>query len=86
MSKDCLDFVFFFAIYKVRWRSEEVRAVLRCFLVGSKERCMEDRVDLPLGGNVEAERRSRDNLFNLKQASPPYLEFLGSVHMEVGSF
>ena len=60
--------------------------MLRCFLVGGKEQCMEDRVDLPLGRNVEVECRSRDNLFNLKQASSLHLEFLGSIHMEVGSF
>ena len=47
---------------------------------------MEDRVDLPLGGNAEAERRARDDFFNLKWASPLHLEFLGSTHVKVGGF
>ena len=47
---------------------------------------MEDRVDLPLGGNAEAERRSRDDFLNFKWTGSSHLEFLGSVHVEVGSF
>ena len=61
MSEDRFDFIFFFAVNKVRWRLEEVRAVFRGFLIGGKERGVEDRVDFPLGGNTEAECRSRDD-------------------------
>ena len=47
---------------------------------------MEDWVDFPLGGNAETERRLGDNFFDFEWASSSHLEFLGSVHMEVGSF
>ena len=86
MSEDRFDFIFFFAVNKVRWRSEEIRAVFRCFLIGGNKRGVEDRVDLPLGGDAETECRSRDDFFDLKRTSSFHLEFLGSVHVEVGSF
>ena len=86
VSEDRFNFIFFFTVYKVRWWSEEVRAVFRHFLIGGKKRGVEDWVDLPLGGDVETECCSQDNLFNLKWAGSLHLEFLWSVHMEVGSF
>ena len=86
MSEDRFDFILFFTVYKVRWRLEEVRAVFRRFLIGGKKRGVEDWVNLPLGGDAETECCSRDNLFNLKWAGSPHLEFLWSIHMEVGSF
>ena len=58
MSEDCLDFVFFFSVYQVRWWSEEVQSVFRCFLIAGEKGGMEDRMDLPLGGNVEVECHS----------------------------
>ena len=42
---------------------------------------MEDGVNLPLGGNSEAEGHSRDNLLDFKWAGSFHLEFLGSVHV-----
>ena len=47
---------------------------------------MEDGVDLPLGGDAEAECCLGDDFFDLKWTSPLHLEFLGSVHMKVGGF
>ena len=32
--------------------------MFRCFLIAGEKGGMEDRVDLPLGGNAEVERRS----------------------------
>ena len=58
VSEDRFDFVLFFSIYKVWWRSEEVQPMLRCFLIAGEKGGVEDGVDLPFGGNVEAERRS----------------------------
>ena len=86
MSEDHFNFILFFTVYKVRWQSEEVRAVFRCFLIGGKKQGVEDWVNLPLGGDAETERSPRDNLFNLKWAGSSHLEFLWSVHMEIGSF
>ena len=47
---------------------------------------MEDGVDLPLGGNSEVERRSRDDFLNFKWTGSSHLEFLGSVHVKIGGF
>ena len=47
---------------------------------------MEDRMDLPLGGNTEAECHAGNDFFDLKWACPLHLEFLRSVHVEVGGF
>ena len=58
VSKDRFNFVFFFSVYKVRWWSEEVGAMLHGFLIGGEERCMENRVDLPSERNAETERHS----------------------------
>ena len=60
--------------------------MLHGFLIGGKERCVEDRVNLPLGGNSEAEGCSRDDLFDFKWTASFHLEFLGSVHVKVGGF
>ena len=47
---------------------------------------MEDRVDLPLGGDAEAECRAGNDFFDLKWTCPFHQEFLGSIHMKVGGF
>ena len=60
--------------------------MFRGLLIGGEKRGVENRVDLPLGGDAETECRSRDDLFDLKWASSFHLKFLGSVHVEVGSF
>ena len=58
VSKNRFDFVFLFSVYQVRWRSEEVRSVLRCFLIASEKGGVEDGMDFPLGGNAEMEHRA----------------------------
>ena len=47
---------------------------------------MEDRVDLPPGGDVEAEGRVGDNFFHFKGTSSFHLKFLWSIHVEIGGF
>ena len=47
---------------------------------------MEDRVDLPLGGNTEVASCARDDLFNFKWAGSLHLEFLGPIHVKIGGF
>ena len=60
--------------------------MLRRFLITSKKGGVEDRVDLPLGGDAEVERHVGDGFFNLKWAGPLHLEFFGSIHVKVGDF
>ena len=60
--------------------------MFQCFLITSEKGGVEDRVDLPLGGDAEAEHRAGNDFFNLKWASPLHLKFLGSAHMKVGGF
>ena len=55
VSKNHFDFIFFFAVYKVWWWSEEVRLVFQCFLISHEKGGMEDGVNLPPRGNAEAE-------------------------------
>ena len=55
VSKDCFNFILFFAVYKVWWWSEEIGTVLQCFLVSHEKGGMEDRMNFPLRGNAEAE-------------------------------
>ena len=47
---------------------------------------MEYRMDLPPRGNMEVEGCARDDFLYFKGTSLFHLEFLGSVHMEVGCF
>ena len=60
--------------------------MLRRFLITGEKGGMEDGVDLPLGGNAEAERHMGDGFLNLKWAGPLHLEFLGSVHVKISGF
>ena len=60
--------------------------MLRCFLIVGEKGGVEDRVDLPLGGNAESEHHAGDGFFYLKWAGSSHLEFLGSVHVKVGGF
>ena len=57
--------------------------MLRCLYIVREKGGVEDGVNLPLGGNAEAEGRSRDDLLDFKQASSFHLEFLGSVHVKI---
>ena len=47
MSDDHFNFVFLFSIVQIRWQLEEVGVVFHSFLIGCKERGVEDQVDLP---------------------------------------
>ena len=47
---------------------------------------MEDGVNLPLRGNLEAEGRSGDNFFDLERTGWFHLELFGAIHMKVGHF
>ena len=47
---------------------------------------MEDRVNLLLRGNLEAEGCSGDNFFNLERTGSFHLELFGPVYMKVGCF
>ena len=47
---------------------------------------MEDWMDLPSGGNSEAEGCLEDDLFDFKRTHSFHLELFGAVHVEVGSF
>ena len=58
VSEDRFDFIFLFSVYEIRWWSDEIRSVLRRFLIVGKKGGVEDRVDLPLGGNAEMECRA----------------------------
>ena len=60
--------------------------MFRHFLITSEKGGVEDGVDLPLGGDAEAEHRVGNDFFNLKWACPLHLEFLGSAHVKVGGF
>ena len=60
--------------------------MFRRFLKTSEKGGVEDGVDLPLGGDAEAECRAGDDFFNLKWACSLHLEFLGSTHVKVGGF
>ena len=58
--------------------------MLQCFLISREKGGMEDRVNLPSRRNTKVEGHARNDFFNLKGASSFHLEFLGSVHVEVG--
>ena len=45
---------------------------------------MEDRVNFPPRGDLEAEGHLGDNFFNFKGASSFHLEFLWAIHVKVG--
>ena len=60
--------------------------MLQRFLIAGEKGGVEDGMDLPLRGNTEAECHARDSFFNLKWARPFHLEFLRSIHVEVGGF
>ena len=60
--------------------------MFQCFLICHEKGGMEDRVDLPLRRNVEVEGHSRNDFFHFKWTCLFHLEFLGSVHVEVGHF
>ena len=60
--------------------------MLRHFLITGEKGSVEDRVDLPFGGNAEAEHCSQDDFLNFKWAGPSHLKFLGSVHVKIGGF
>ena len=47
---------------------------------------MEDRVNLPPRGDMEAEGCAGDYFFDLKGAGSFHLELFGPIHMEVGCF
>ena len=52
MGPDGLDLVLRFALDHVRRWPRVVLAVFFCFDVGRKERCVENGVDVPLGGKL----------------------------------
>ena len=56
------------------------------FLISSEKGGMEDGVDLPSRGDVEAEGHAGDNFLHFEWTSLFHLELLGSVHVEVCSF
>ena len=58
--------------------------MLWCFLIHGKKGGVEDRMNLPLGGNAEKECCSGDYFFHLKRTRSFHLEFLGSIHVKVG--
>ena len=47
---------------------------------------MEDRVNLPLSGNLEVEGCLGDDFFNFKETGLSYLELFGTIHVEIGGF
>ena len=55
-------------------------------LIGCEKGGVEDRVNLPLRGDVEVESCVGDDFFYLKGTSSFHLKFLWTVHVEVGSF
>jgi hypothetical protein len=56
ISEDLLNFPFFFAIDKVRWWLEEVRAVFLRFFVGHQQGGVEHVVNFPFLWDFEAIR------------------------------
>ena len=60
--------------------------MFQCFLIGREKRGIEDRVNLPLQGNAEAEGHAGDYFFDLKGASSLHLELFGSIHVKIGCF
>ena len=58
--------------------------MLQCFPISCEKGGMEDRVNLPSRGNMKLEGCVRDDFLDLKGAGSFHLEFLGSVHVEVG--
>ena len=52
--------------------------------VGSEKGGVEDRVNLPLRGDVEVECHAGDSLLYFEGTCSFHLEFLRSVHVEVG--
>ena len=57
--------------------------MLQCLCIVHEKGGMEDGVNLPLRGTVEAEGHSRDDLLDFKQTSSFHFEFLGSVHAKI---
>ena len=60
--------------------------MLQCFLISHEKGGMEDRVNLPLRGNMKAEGCTGDDFLNFKGASLFHLKLFGAVHMKVGRF
>ena len=56
------------------------------FLVGYKKRGMKDRMDLPLGRDVEVEAHVEYDFFDFKWTGSLHLELLWSSHMKIGCF
>ena len=59
--------------------------MFRGFLISCEKGGMEDRMDFPPRGNMEAEGHVGDDFFYFKRTSSFHLEFLGSINVEVGS-
>ena len=60
--------------------------MLRHFLISREKGGMEDRVNPPMRGDVEMEGHPQDDFFHFKGTSSFHLEFLGSIHVEIGGF
>ena len=60
--------------------------MLQGFLIGHEKGGMEDRVNLPSGGDAEAEGHAGDDLFYFEWTGSFHLELLRSIHVEVGCF
>ncbi len=61
-----LDFVLCLSFDHVRWWPCEVLTVFFCFNVRHKERCVENRVDVPLGWKLQLIHHRGYHLFYLK--------------------
>ena len=53
------------------------------FLIGHEKGGVKYRVDLPLGGNLEAEGHVGDDFLHFKWTGAFHLEFLEPIHVEV---
>ena len=60
--------------------------MLCCFLVSREKGGMEDRVNFPPRQKAEAEGSAGDNFFHFERTCSFHLEFLWSIHVEVGGF
>ena len=56
------------------------------FLIGCKKGGMGDGMNLPPGGDTESESCAGDDFLYFKGTYSFHLEFLWSIHVEVGSF
>ena len=60
--------------------------MLQCFLISREKGGMEDGVNLPPRGDVEAEGHAGDNFLDFEGTSSFHLKLLGAVHVEVCRF